>query len=58
MLKLITAFILFFIAYKIFTFITSMFFRILNLIIFALLFYLLFVKYPDFTQSLLHRLGL
>lgn len=58
MLKLITAFILFFIVYKIFTFITSMFFRILNLIIFALLFYLLFVKYPDFTQSLLHRLGL
>lgn len=57
MLKLIVAFLLFLVAYKIFTFLTSMFFRVLNIIIFALLFYLLFIKYPDFTQNLVHRLG-
>lgn len=57
MLKLIVAFILFLIAYKVFTFVTSIFFRVLNVIIFALFFYMLFVKYPDFTQNLIHRLG-
>lgn len=57
MLKLIIAFLLFLVAYKVFMFVTSMFFRVLNIIIFALLFYLLFVKYPDFTQNLVHRLG-
>lgn len=57
MLKLIVAFLLFLVAYKVFTFVTSMFFRVLNIIIFALLFYLLFIKYPDFTQNLVHRLG-
>lgn len=58
MLKLIVGIVLFLIAYKIFTFITSVFFRIINIILFALLFYLLFIKYPEFTESLLRRLGL
>lgn len=57
MLKLVIAFLLFLIMYKVFTFVTSVFFRILNILIFALLFYLLFVKYPDFTKNLLDRLG-
>ncbi|MCX7738936.1 MAG: hypothetical protein N2Z80_05945 [Hydrogenothermaceae bacterium] len=57
MLKLVLAFILFLIAYKLFTLVASVFFRILNLVIFALLFYLLFIKYPDFTKNLLKHLG-